>query len=53
MKQATRLSEPSSWAGIGLIATGIGSLLAHDYATGIPQLLTGLAALFQREWPYK
>ena len=24
-------------------------LLAHDYATGIPQLLTGLAALFPRE----
>lgn len=50
---ASRLSEPSSWAGIGLIATGIGSILAHDYGAGIPQLLTGLAALFQREWPNK
>lgn len=49
----SRLSEPSSWAGIGLIATGVGSILAHDYGTGIPQLLTGLAALFQREWPNK
>jgi len=49
----SRLSEPSSWAGIGLIATGVGSILAHDYGTGIPQLLTGLAALFQRELPNK
>jgi len=50
---ASRLSEPSSWAGIGLIATGIGSILARDYGTGVPQLLTGLAALFQRERPNK
>ena len=49
----SRLSEPSSWAGIGLIATDVGSILAHDYGTGIPQLLTGLAALFQRELPNK
>lgn len=31
----TVLSEPSSWAGFGLIASGIASLLAHDYPTGI------------------
>ena len=49
----SRLSEPSSWAGIGLIATGVGASLAHDYGTGIPQVLTGLAALFQRELPNK
>lgn len=53
MKTPTRLEEPSSWAGIGLIASGIGSILAHDYGVGVPQLLTGLAALFQREWPNK
>lgn len=53
MMKTSRLNEPSSWAGLGLIATGIASLLSHDYATGIPQLLTGLAALLQRELPYK
>lgn len=53
MMKPSRLKEPSSWAGLGLIATGIASLLSHDYATGIPQLLTGLAALLQREWPNK
>ena len=36
----SRLSEPSSWAGIGLIATGVGSILAHDYGTGIPCMLS-------------
>ena len=30
-----RLREPSSWGGIGLIATGIASILEKDYATGI------------------
>lgn len=49
----SRLSEPSSWAGIGLIASGIGSILARDYAVGVPQILTGLAALFKRERPNK
>lgn len=53
MKTPSRMTEPSSWAGIGLIASGIGSILARDYAVGVPQILTGLAALFQREWPNK
>lgn len=43
------LREPSTWAGFGLLATGISSCLAHDYGTGIPQVLTGLAAIFKRE----
>lgn len=43
------LHEPSTWAGIGLLATGIASCLAHDYGAGIPQILTGLAAIFKRE----
>ena len=43
------LREPSTWAGIGLLATGISSCLAQDYSAGIPQILTGLAAIFKRE----
>lgn len=43
------LNEPSTWAGIGLLATGIGNILAKDYNTGIPQVLAGLAAIFKRE----
>jgi len=43
------LSEPSTWAGLGLLATGIASCLARDYGAGVPQILTGLAAIFKRE----
>ena len=42
-----RLREPSSWGGIGLIATGIASLLSHDYATGTAQIITGLMAVLR------
>ena len=47
-----RLREPSSWGGIGLIATGIASILEKDYATGIAQIATiatGLVAIFKTE----
>ena len=44
-----RLREPSSWGGIGLIATGIASLLSHDYATGTAQIITGLMAVLRPE----
>ena len=43
------LHEPSTWAGFGLLATGISSCLAQDYSAGIPQVMTGLAAIFKRE----
>lgn len=43
------LSEPSTWAGLGLLATGIGSIAAGDYNTGIPQVIAGLAAILRRE----
>lgn len=42
-------NEPSTWAGIGLVATGISNILAKDYNTGIPQLMAGLVAVFKRE----
>ena len=41
-----RLKEPQLMGGIGLIATGIASLLSHDYATGTAQIITGLMAVF-------
>ena len=44
-----RLREPSSWGGIGLITTGIASLLSHDYATGTAQIITGLMAVLRPE----
>lgn len=44
-----RLKEPSSWGGFGLIATGIASVLAKDYATGFAQIATGLVAILKRE----
>jgi len=44
-----RLKEPSSWGGLGLIATGIASLLSHDYATGTAQIITGLMAVLRPE----
>ena len=44
-----RLKEPSTWGGIGLIATGIASVLAKDYATGFAQIATGLLAVLKRE----
>lgn len=43
------MHEPSTWAGFGLLATGISSCLARDYGAGVPQILTGLAAIFKRE----
>ena len=44
-----RLREPSSWGGIGLIATGIASILAKDYATGAAQIITGILGIFTPE----
>jgi hypothetical protein len=44
-----RLKEPSSIGGIGLIFTGIASVMAKDYATGITQIVTGVAAVFIKE----
>lgn len=44
-----RLKEPSSWGGIGLVATGIASILAKDYSTGAAQIITGLVAIFKTE----
>jgi len=44
-----RLKEPSSWGGIGLIATGIASILAKDYGTGAAQIITGLVAILKPE----
>ena len=41
--------EPSSWGSIGLIATGIASLLSHDYTTGTAQIITGLMAVLRPE----
>lgn len=48
-----RLKEPSSWGGIGLIATGIASILSKDYGTGAVQIVTGLVALLQPELKQK
>ena len=45
----SRLKEPSTWGGIGLIATGIASVLAKDYTTGLAQIATGLLAVLKRE----
>ena len=45
----SRLKEPSSWGGIGLIATGIASILAKDYATGAAQIITCLVAIVKTE----
>ena len=44
-----RLKEPSSWGGFGLIATGVASILSHDYATGAAQIITGLLAVLRPE----
>jgi len=45
----TVLREPSTWAGLGLLATGIGNIVSGDYITGIPQVIAGLGAVLRRE----
>ena len=45
----SRLKEPSSWGGIVLIATGIASILAKDYATGAAQIISQAWSLFLRQ----
>lgn len=44
-----RLREPSSWAGLGLIANGIADCLQGNYQTGVVNLITGLVAVFKPE----
>jgi len=44
-----RLKEPSSIGGIGLIFTGIASVMTKDYATGMAQIVTGVTAVFLKE----
>lgn len=46
-----RFKEPSTWAGLGLIAQGLGQLLASKGAdpAGWASLSAGLVAVFRRE----
>ena len=45
------IKEPSTWAGIGLVAQSIGMLLASKGADGTAWagLVAGLVAVFRRE----
>jgi hypothetical protein len=40
--------EGSTWGGLGLILSGVGSIIAKDYATGIPQILAGIGAVWHK-----
>ena len=44
-----RLREPSTKLGIGMVLTGIASILAKDYATGAAQIITGILGIFTPE----
>ena len=51
--QVDVVKEPSTWAGIGLVAQSIGMLLASKGAdtTAWVGLVAGLVAIFRREVP--
>lgn len=44
-----RLNEPSSWAGIGLIANGIADAMSGNYQGAAANIITGLLAVFKAE----
>jgi hypothetical protein len=45
-----RMKEPSTWAGMGLLFTGIGRLIGGDYSTDVVvQIWGGLAAILVSE----
>jgi len=44
-----RLSEPSTWAGIGILAHGIGPAIATQDYVSIIQSVGGLIAIFAPE----
>lgn len=44
-----RLREPSSMGGIGLVITGVHSLVGGDLTTGVGQILAGVAAILLAE----
>jgi hypothetical protein len=45
----TRLREPSSLGGVGLIVTGIQTLLMGETVVGVAQVLSGIAAVLVSE----
>lgn len=44
-----RLKEPSSWAGMGLIANGVADCMSGNYQSGIVNVITGLVAVLRPE----
>jgi hypothetical protein len=39
----------TSVSGIGLLITGIGTILAKDYSNGVAQLIAGIGLIFSKD----